>query len=75
MMVAEKRMKHPRISFDSDDTAVIRDTNITVEEVLTKLVTGSRVEDILIAHPGLVPDDIFAAVIFAADSVAARQSR
>ena len=66
-------MKHSRIEYDSDDTAIIRDTNITVEEILHKLVTGSRVEDILIAHPGLMPDDIYAAVIFAADSVAARQ--
>jgi len=68
-------MKHPRISFDSDDIAFIRDTNITVEEILDKLVTGSRVEEILITYPGLLPDDVYAAVIFAADVVAARQSR
>ena len=66
-------MDHARIEFDSENTAFIRDTNITVEEILHKLVRGARIEDLLIAYPGLMPDDVYAAVIFAADSVAVRR--
>ena len=67
-------MEHARIEFDSDDVAYIRDTNITVEQILNKLVRGARIEELLIEYPGLMPDDIYAAVIFAADLVAARKS-
>jgi len=49
---------------------VIRGTRIPVELVLRKLAEGATIEDLLDAYPRLTPDDIRAALAYAADSVA-----
>ncbi len=49
---------------------VIRGTRVTVELILRKLSEGAKVEDILNAYPHLCPDDILAALAYAADSLA-----
>jgi uncharacterized protein (DUF433 family) len=45
---------------------VIKGTRITVELILRKLAGGLTVDEILIDHPHLNPDDIYAAAAFAA---------
>ena len=49
---------------------VIRGTRITVELILRKLSEGAPVADLLDAYPRLTPDDIQAAIGYAADTVA-----
>ena len=46
---------------------VIRGTRVTVELILRKLSEGAKEEDILNAYPHLRPDDIRAALAYAAD--------
>jgi uncharacterized protein (DUF433 family) len=46
---------------------VIRGTRITIEAILRKLSKGSTEQDLLDAYPGLTPEDIRAAVGYAAD--------
>jgi uncharacterized protein (DUF433 family) len=49
---------------------VIKGTRITVEQILRKLAGGMTVAEILVDHPHLTPDDIYAAAAFAADYLA-----
>jgi len=49
---------------------VIRGTRITVELILRKLSEGATVADLLDAYPRLTPDDVQAAIGYAADTVA-----
>jgi uncharacterized protein (DUF433 family) len=49
---------------------VIRGTRVTVELILRKLSEGAKEEDLLNAFPHLRPDDIRAALAYAADSLA-----
>jgi uncharacterized protein (DUF433 family) len=49
---------------------VIRGTRVTVELILRKLSEGAKEEDLLNAYPHLRPDDIRAALAYAADSLA-----
>jgi uncharacterized protein (DUF433 family) len=49
---------------------VIRGTRITVELILRKLSEGATVADLFDAYPRLTPDDIQAAIGYAADTVA-----
>ena len=49
---------------------VIKNTRITVEQVLRKLAGGMSAEEIIADHPHLKPEDIFAAQEFAADYLA-----
>jgi uncharacterized protein (DUF433 family) len=49
---------------------VIKGTRITVEQILRKLAGGMTVTEILVDHPHLIPDDIYAAAAFAADYLA-----
>ena len=49
---------------------VIRGTRITVELILRKLSEGATVADLLDAYPRLTPDDIQAAIGYAADTLA-----
>ena len=49
---------------------VIWGTRITVELILRKLSEGATVADLLDAYPRLTPDDIQAAIGYAADTVA-----
>jgi len=48
---------------------VIKNTRITVEQILRKLAAGMTVDDIIGDHPQLQPD-IYAAQEFAADYLA-----
>lgn len=49
---------------------VIRGTRIRVELLLRKLAEGATIEDLLDAYPRLTPDDIRAALAYAADTIA-----
>jgi uncharacterized protein (DUF433 family) len=49
---------------------VIKNTRITVEQILRKLAGGMTVEEIIIDHPHLNREDIFVAQEFAADYLA-----
>ncbi|MGH7311071.1 MAG: DUF433 domain-containing protein [Candidatus Rokuibacteriota bacterium] len=49
---------------------VIRGTRITVELILRKLAEGITETDLLDAYPRLTPDDIRAAIGYAADTLA-----
>lgn len=58
---------NPKIMFGKP---VIRGTRITVEQILRKLAGGMTVAEIIADHPHLLPDDIYAAMAFAADYLA-----
>ena len=49
---------------------VIKNTRITVEQILRKLSGGMTIEEIITDHPHLRREDIFAAQEFAADFLA-----
>jgi uncharacterized protein (DUF433 family) len=49
---------------------VIRGTRITVELILRKLAEGANEHELLEDYPGLVEDDIRAAIAYGAASVA-----
>ena len=49
---------------------VIRGTRITVELILRKLSEGATVADLREAYPKLMPEDIQAAIGYAADTLA-----
>lgn len=49
---------------------VIRGTRITVELILRKMGEGATQADLLDAYPGLTREDIQAAMIYAADTLA-----
>jgi len=49
---------------------VIRGTRITVEILLRKLGEGATEADLLDAYPRLTPEDIRAAITYAADTIA-----
>ena len=49
---------------------VIKNTRITVEQILHKLSGGMTIEEILKDHPHLKKEDILAAQAFAADYIA-----
>jgi uncharacterized protein (DUF433 family) len=53
--------------------AVIRGTRIPVELVLRKLSEGASEADLLEAYPRLTRDDIYAAMRYAADTLAHEQ--
>ena len=52
---------------------VIKNTRITVEQILRKLSGGMTIQEIIKDHPHLRPEDIFAAQEFAADYLAAEE--
>ena len=49
---------------------VIRGTRITVELIVRKLAEGATEEELLDGYPRLTPEDIRAALAYAADAVA-----
>jgi uncharacterized protein (DUF433 family) len=49
---------------------VIRGTRVPVELLLRKLAEGATIADLLDAHPRLRPEDIRAALDYAADTIA-----
>ncbi len=61
---------NPNIMFGKP---VIKNTRITVEQVLRKLSGGMTSQEIIRDHPRLSPEDIFAAQEFAADFLAAEE--
>jgi uncharacterized protein (DUF433 family) len=58
---------NPEIMFGKP---VIKNTRITVEQILRKLAGGMTVEDIITDHPHLNREDMFVAQEFAADYLA-----
>jgi len=58
---------NPNIMFGKP---VIKGSRITVEQILRKVAGGMSIDEILTDHPHLTPDDIYAAVAFAADYLA-----
>jgi uncharacterized protein (DUF433 family) len=49
---------------------VIRGTRIPVELLLRKLAEGATIEELLDAYPRLTPQDVRAALAYAADAIA-----
>ena len=65
--------KHKKIEINPEimfGKPVIKNTRITVEQILRKLAGGMAVEEIIADHPHLKKEDIFAAQEFAADYLA-----
>jgi uncharacterized protein (DUF433 family) len=65
--------QHDRIQMNPDimfGKAVIKNTRITVEQIMRKLAGGTTIEEILADHPHLTREDIMAAHEFAADYLA-----
>lgn len=68
MMKQNERIEiNPKVMFGKP---VIKNTRITVEQILRKLAAGMTIEEIIIDHPHLKAEDIFAAQEFAADYLA-----
>lgn len=65
--------RHNRIEVRPDvmfGKPVIKNTRITVEQILRKLSGGMTIDEIVDDHPHLRREDIFAAQEFAADFLA-----
>lgn len=65
-------MKHERITVDPEimvGKPVIRGTRMPVEQILRELAGGMTFTEIIEAHPRLTPDDIYAAIAYAADVI------
>ena len=65
--------EHPRIEIDPDimvGKPVIRGTRITVEVILRRFADGYSVSDVLDDYPHLKPEDVKAALAYAADAMA-----
>jgi uncharacterized protein (DUF433 family) len=63
-MIHERIESNPEVMFGKP---VIRGTRITVEHILRKLAGGKTVEAILVDHPHLKAEDVYAAAAFAAN--------
>jgi uncharacterized protein (DUF433 family) len=64
---------HPRIEIDPavmQGKPVIRDTRVTVEQVLRECARGATAAEIAEQYPRLTADDVAAALAFAADYLA-----
>ena len=46
---------------------IVRGTRISVEFLLELIASGATADDIVLAYPHLVPEDVIAAVLFAAN--------
>jgi len=53
---------------------IIRGTRITVELILRKIAEGAGEDDLLAAYPHLKREDIKAAIIYAADTLAHQET-
>jgi len=67
-MAQERIVVDPKVMIGKP---VVRGTRIPVELLLRKLSEGASVPDLLEAYPGLTDEDIFAAIAYAADTLAA----
>jgi len=68
--------KYERIEINANvmfGKPVIKNTRITVEQILRKLSGGMTTQEIITDHPHLTPEDIFAAQEFAADYLAGEE--
>ena len=66
-------MKHERITVNPRvmvGKPVIKGTRLPVEQILRELGDGLTISEVIEAHPRLTPDDIYAAIAYAADVVA-----
>jgi uncharacterized protein (DUF433 family) len=66
-------VKHERITVDPRimvGKPVIKGTRIPVEQIIRELAGGMSFADIMDAHPRLTPEDIYAALAYAADTIA-----
>lgn len=66
-------MHHPRISMNPDvmlGKPVIKGTRLPVELLLRKLGEGVSADELLHIYPGLKADDVNAAILYAADTIA-----
>ncbi|MCQ3931112.1 MAG: DUF433 domain-containing protein [Chloroflexi bacterium] len=64
-------MKHERITVNPRvmvGKPVIRGTRLPVEQILRELGDGLTISELIEAHPRLTPDDIYAAIAYAADT-------
>lgn len=64
---------HPRIEIDPaimGGKPVIRGSRVTVEQVLRECARGASAAEIAGQYPRLTPDDVAAALAFAADYMA-----
>ncbi|NWG16901.1 MAG: DUF433 domain-containing protein [Chloroflexi bacterium] len=65
-------VKHERITVDPRimvGKPVIKGTRMPVEQIIRELAGGMTFEEIIDAHPRLTPDDIYAALAYAADTI------
>jgi len=65
--------KHDRIEINPNimfGKPVIKNTRITVEQILRKLSAGMTIDEIISDHPHLTREDVLAAQEFAADYLA-----
>ncbi|MGD9966284.1 MAG: DUF433 domain-containing protein [Hyphomonadaceae bacterium] len=65
--------QHPRIEIDPavmGGKPVIRDTRVTVEQVLRECARGATAAEIADQYPRVTTDDVSAALAFAADCLA-----
>ena len=67
MKINPRIQMNPEIMFGKP---VIKNTRITVEQILRKLAAGMTADDIIADHPQLQTADIYAAQEFAADYLA-----
>jgi uncharacterized protein (DUF433 family) len=67
MTITDRVEVNPRVMLGKP---VIRGTRIPVELLLRKLSEGATQADLLEAYPGLTHDDIYAAMRYAADTLA-----
>jgi uncharacterized protein (DUF433 family) len=66
-------MTHDRIEINPNimfGKPVIKGTRVTVEQILRKLAGGMTIAEIVADHTHLAPDDVYAAMAFAADYLA-----
>jgi uncharacterized protein (DUF433 family) len=66
-------VEHPRIEIDPavmGGKPVIRGTRVTVEQLLRECARGANAAEIAAQYPRLVPEDVAAALAFAADYLA-----
>lgn len=63
-MISERIVSNPNVMMGKP---TIAGTRITVESILERLAAGESAEQIIDANPRLDPDDIRAALQFAAD--------
>ncbi len=69
----EKMKEHNRIEMNPDimfGKPVIKNSRITVEQIMRKLAGGMTIKEIIADHPRLTREDILAAHEFAADFLA-----